>query len=237
MKVIRIAETIVHDLDIWKATDEQFNVDDSFGLDEDFNDADALAEFAGRACYQSWSRPNEATRKNADYIHSTVHEKGHESIMAHASVTYYITGVSRALTHELIRHRFLAFSELSQRYVDMEEAEYVTPPALDGSRYGSDILNDVWSKSKFEYTELVNLLEGKYFSRKQAREAARAVLPSMTETKIVATGSVRAWRDFLKQRWSVHADAEIRNLAGEILKDLRLVAPHSVADIPEEPYQ
>lgn len=235
MKVTRIAETVIDGLAIAEATEgyDPWCID---GEEQSVSHIDALAEVAGRACYQSWSRPNEATRKNADYIRSAVHEKGHESIMAHASVTYYITGVSRALTHELIRHRFLAFSELSQRYVDMGEALYVEPPALTNEYDRADLAGLV-GLARERYDLIVESLKEGGLSNKAAREAARAVLPSAMETKIVVTGNIRAFRDFLNQRWSVHADAEIRQLAGEILKDLRLVAPNSVADIPEEPYQ
>jgi len=227
LKVTRIAET--------KLIDPTFG--GVFSREGDVTDADHLAEGAGRACYESWSRPNPKTAKNADYIRSTVHEKAHESITAHASVTYYITGVSRALTHELIRHRFLAFSELSQRYVDIENLEFVDPPLLRGIAEWPFYKEMVSRAVRFAYKSLVGLLTPLTGSRKRAREAARSVFPNMTETRIVVSGNIRAWRDFIKQRWSVHADAEIRELAGEILKDLRKVAPNTFADIPEEPYE
>lgn len=227
MQVTRIAET--------KLTDPTFG--GVFSQEGDVTDADHLTEGAGRACYESWSRPNEVTRKNADYIRSTVHEKKHESITAHASVTYYITGVSRALTHEMIRHRWLAFSELSQRYVDIEDMEFIDPPALRGVKEWPRYKSAVAKVTRFAYKALVGILVPLTGSRKKAREAARAVFPNMTETRIVVTGNMRAWRDFIAQRWSQQADAEIRELAGLILADLRKVAPNTFADVPEEPYQ
>lgn len=230
MKIHRIAETAVN-WHLWAdATDGKFDA----LAEPNVESADLLAEFAGRSCYLSWDRPNDLTRKNADYIRSTVHEKAHESITAHASVTYYVTGVSRALTHELIRSRFLAFSEVSQRYVDVDRLGTVIPPALRELNVKG---NDPTTFSREWYWEIVEYLTGKGLPRKQAREAARAVLPSMIESRIVVSGNLRAWRDFLKQRWSVHADAEIRELAGEILTDLRKVAPHTFADIPVQPYE
>lgn len=215
-----------------QATDDRFDPGYPGGVE----DADLLAEFSGRACYQSWSRPNPATAKNEDYIRSTVHEKGHESITAHASVTYYITGVSRALTHELIRHRWLAFSELSQRYVNMAEGHSVVHPGLQDDQL-MDLLAGQTVNAMEIYEGVVHYLENKGYSRKEAREAARQFLPQAMETKILVTGNMRAWRNFLRQRWSVHADAEIRELAGLILADLRQIAPNTVADIPEEPYE
>src|SRR3712207_7558756 len=75
---------------------------------------EALAEFAGRACYQSWDKPNPATATNAGYLRHIL-EVGHLSVLEHGTVTMYLTGVSRSLTHELIRHRHFSFSQLSQR--------------------------------------------------------------------------------------------------------------------------
>lgn len=76
----------------------------------------ALVEFAGRACYQSWSKPNPKTATNAGYIKHII-DVGHFSVLEHASVSFYITGLSRSCTHELIRHRHFSYSQLSQRYV------------------------------------------------------------------------------------------------------------------------
>lgn len=205
-------------------------------LDPETTDADALAEGSGRACYQAWSRPNPATRKNVDYLRHII-DSGHFSVLEHASATFYIEGVSRSLTHELIRHRHLSYSQLSQRFVNEEDAEFVVPPALEGTEEASDILENNFRLIIEDYNYLVRMLQDdKGLTRKQAREAARAVLPNMTETKIVVTGNMRAWRDFLSKRWHVAADAEIRQLAGEILKQLRTVAPNSFQDVPEEPY-
>src|SRR5690554_342524 len=92
-------------------------------------DADLLAEFAGRSCYQSFHKPNPKTEANQDYLRNILNQ-GHFSVLEHASATFYVTGVSRALTHELIRHRHLSYSELSQRFVNVEDAEVVIPPAL-----------------------------------------------------------------------------------------------------------
>lgn len=213
---------------------------------DDEASADELAEFAGRACYQSWTRPNPKTATNQGYLKNILDQK-HESVLEHASATFYVEGVSRALTHELIRHRHLSYSELSQRYVNVEDAPVVIPPALrdhaaahPGNKnqvpvdmrliYGSE-------DAKARYRDLVKTLTESGVPRKQAREAARAALPNATETKIVVSGNMRAWRDMLKKRWHVAADAEIREFAGYVLEELRLIAPNSFQDIPEEPYE
>ena len=90
--------------------------------DTDADGGEALVEFAGRACYQSWSKPNPRTATNAGYLKHII-DVGHFSVLEHASVSFYITGISRSCTHELIRHRHFSYSQLSQRYVPENEAQ------------------------------------------------------------------------------------------------------------------
>lgn len=197
-------------------------------------DADLLAEFAGRSCYQSFHKPNPKTEANHDYLKNIL-DQGHFSVLEHASATFYVTGVSRALTHELIRHRHLSYSELSQRFVDLDEANTVIPPALRDEDDAE--LLEVMDACANSYNVLVDYLTNvKGLKRKQAREAARAVMPNMTETRIVVTGNMRAWRDMLFKRYSVHADAEIREFAAEVLRQLKLIAPGQFQDFPEVPF-
>lgn len=197
-------------------------------------DFDGLAEFAGRACYQSWTKPNPATAGSEGY-HANTLGQGHFSIYEHASMTLYVEGVSRALTHELIRHRHLSYSQLSQRFVaeDKRDDSYVIPPALRDDIEGERLLAEAYEEAQAYYRALVEHLLGKGLPRKQAREAARAVLPNMQETKIVVTGNVRAWRDFLGKRLDPAADAEIREFAYEVLAILRDLAPHSMQDFDD----
>lgn len=203
------------------------------GLQDNVTGADSLAEFAGRSCYQSFSRPNPKTAKNEDYL-ANILRQGHESVLEHASASFYIEGISRACTHEIIRHRHLSYSQLSQRFVDESEAEIVCPPAI-AETGGTWFLRDANEDSKETYASLVSALTAEGLPRKQAREAARAVLPNMTETKIVVTGNMRAWRDFVKKRYTLAADAEIRKVAGLILGELRQLAPNSFQDLPTDP--
>ena len=195
--------------------------------------ADTLAEFAGRACYQSFDKPNPNTRSNKGYLANILRQQ-HESVLEHASASFYVEGVSRNLLLELERHRHLSFSVISQRYVDSSETEFVHPPALqDVDTLALDL---TIGASREVYQEIVEILEGKGYGRKQAREAARAILPGGIETKFVVTGNMRAWRDVLRKRYSIHADAEIRKLASELLKQLREIAPNSFQDFPEVPF-
>ena len=196
----------------------------------------ALVEFAGRACYQSWAKPNPRTATNAGYL-SHIIDVGHFSVLEHASVSFYITGISRSCTHELIRHRHFSYSQLSQRYVPENEAHVVVPPALEDDPELQQILLAAADASRAAYQELLSRLEAKFadqpnavLRRKQARQAARAVLPNDTETRIVVTGNYRAWRHFIAMRASEHADVEIRRLAIACLRQLSDIAPSVFAD-------
>lgn len=224
MRVSLIGWTIAHPDAMEYVTDDVWEMPEA-------EDMDSIAEFAGRACYQSWERPNPKTAANDDYLANVIGQ-GHESVLAHASASFYAEGVSRSLTHELIRSRFLAFSELSQRYVDMKTAEYVIPPALQGDPHAEALLKESWDSARQTYKVLTYWLENTTeLSKKEIREAARSVLPNMAETRIVVSGNMRAWRDFLKQRLSPHADAEIRAFAEEIKRQLLYVAPNSMTGI------
>jgi thymidylate synthase (FAD) len=202
----------------------------------DADGGEALAEFAGRACYQSWSKPNKATATNAGYLRHIL-EVGHLSVLEHGVVTFYVTGVSRSFTHELIRHRHLSYSQLSQRYVPEREAAMVEPDVIADDPELHKRFVEATDASVRAYNELLAGLEERFadienatLRRKQARQAARAVLPNATETRIVVTGNYRAWRHFVAMRASEHADVEIRELAVECLRQLKGVAPNVFAD-------
>ena len=189
-------------------------------------DGERLAEFAGRLCYMSQHNP--AKRETREYLEN-IKKQGHGSVLEHANYSLLLEGVSRSLTHELVRHRAgFAYSQLSQRYVDESEACFVVPPAVAGD----DTLETAW-KAQVEgaqaaYVALVEQLMTRYgwvadrvHRRKMAREAARAVLPNATETKVVVTGNVRAWRTMLELRSSEGAELEIRRLAVAVLRLLQ----------------
>jgi thymidylate synthase (FAD) len=207
----------------------------------DADGGQALAEFAGRACYQSWSKPNPATASNAGYIRHIL-EVGHLSVLEHGSVSFYLTGMSRSLTHELIRHRHFSYSQLSQRYVPERNAAMVEPEVIASEPELHAKFVAAAEASLQAYTELLEGLEKKFadvpnatLRRKQARQAARAVLPNATETRIVVTGNYRAWRHFIAMRASEHADVEIRALAVACLRELQRVAGNVFADFTISP--
>jgi len=198
-------------------------------------DGERLAEFAGRLCYMSQKNP--AKRATRDYLEN-IKKQGHGSVLEHANYSLLLEGVSRSLTHELVRHRAgFAYSQLSQRYVDESEANFVVPPAI----IGDEALETQWrtqiEEAQRSYVRLVEQLMERYgwvadkvHRRKMAREAARGVLPNSTETKIVVTANARAWRTMLELRSSEGAELEIRRCAVMILQLLSRETPGFFSD-------
>jgi thymidylate synthase (FAD) len=213
-----------------------FETPEGVPWETDADGGQALAEFAGRACYQSWKKPNPATATNAGYLHHIL-EVGHLSVLEHGTVTFYLSGISRSLTHELIRHRHFSYSQLSQSYVPERDAAMVEPDVIAGDPELHAKFVAASDAAVAAYTDLLEGLEKKFadvehatLRRKQARQAARAMLPNATETRIVVTGNYRAWRHFVAMRATEHADVEIRNLAISCLRELKRVAGNVFAD-------
>lgn len=199
-------------------------------------DGEALVEFAGRACYETWNKPNPQTADNEAYLRHVL-EVGHVALFEHATATIYIRGLSRSCAQELTRHRHFSFSQLSQRFVPDSANNVVAPAAIREDEELLKLFDTAVDQSRQAYNDLLGALEAKtegepnaLLRRKQARQAARAVLPNATETRIVVTGNYRTWRHFIGMRATEHADAEIRELAVSCLRELRKVAPNAFAD-------
>jgi len=201
--------------------------------------AEALCEIAGRVCYLSFGA-KQGRKTNREYLANII-ESEHGSVLEHAVWNLLITGVSRSFTHEFIRHRAgFGYSQLSQRYVDESEADFVEPAIIAGD----PTLHALWLKTiqacHAAYRGLVEGLEEKVdrnypsFSktqkRKMARQAARSVLPNATETKIFVTANARALRHFIELRASEGAEPEIRNVAIKVLRIMQKEAPSLFGD-------
>lgn len=190
------------------------------------DDASALVEFAGRACYGSWSRPNPATRSNPAYIGHILNQE-HYSVLEHAGFTVMLTGVSRSLTHELTRHRHLSYSQRSQRFVNEDNTPVIVPPLFRDDPEAQAVLAEIYDRTQEAYRKLAEIgarnlkaLPDKTLRRKRAREAARCVLTNMTESHIMVSGNHRAWREFFAKRGGLHVDAEMREVAITIFREV-----------------
>lgn len=208
-------------------------------IDPVATDAELLIEFAGRICYKSFGA-RQSPKSNEDYIRHLI-SQGHESVLEHATWSFVLSGVSRAFTHQLVRHRVgFAFSQLSQQYHEEREADFVRPVGLEMHPAAMEAWKKATQNTLNAYRKILAALE-KSLSEKPgnlprkeslraARSAARSVLPNATETVIAVTANARAIRHFLKVRGSIVGDDEMRCVAALILDSIREDAPAVFSD-------
>lgn len=179
--------------------------------------AEALLEHAGRACYRS--APQGDTGR---FLRSRIRE-GHESIIEHASATFEISGISRACSHQLVRHRLASYSQESQRYVDMSAPEFVVPPAIAENPEALALWDD-FGRTVVETYQRLRALGIR-------KEDARFVLPNAAATRIIVTMNFRSLRHFFSVRCDQAAQWEIRALALEMLRQIHALAPAVFDDL------
>lgn len=179
-----------------------------------------LLEHAGRVCYRSASRGDPEK-----FLHARIRE-GHESIIEHAAATFEISGISRACSHQLVRHRIASYSQESQRYVDMSSPEWVLPPAIAENPKAWAIWDGFANEVKATYQGLRELGVRK--------EDARFVLPNATATRIIVTMNFRELRTVFRLRISHGAQWEIRSVCVRMLELVYPVAPSVFGDLRQE---
>lgn len=180
--------------------------------------AEDLIEYAARVCYHSIGRcqPGSAEKMLPRLI-----ARGHESPLEHAYATFHVSGCSRAMTHQLVRHRLMAVSQQSQRYVSESNFDFVVPPSVS-------------EKDQQEYRHDMENLRGMYAKWKERglrNEDARFVLPNACKTEIVISANFREFRHIFKVRCVPQAQWEIRQACCEMLKILSGKAPFIFADL------
>lgn len=181
-------------------------------------DDELLADFAAGICYNS---PMKQTKER---IRKCI-EKGHESIIEHLSVTFLIEDVSRACSHQIVRHRLASYSQESQRRVDQKEAEWVIPESVALDNLALDTFESFYERTMDTYRVLRDMGIPK--------QDARFVLPNATKTRLVATMNLRGWRHFIEMRADRKAQWEIRDVALDILYDLYELYPTIFGDLFE----
>ena len=183
-------------------------------------EAEKLIEVAGRTSYLSFGKQGKDTEKA--FIRMLI-KRGHLSVLEHAYATFRISGISRAFTHQLVRHRLCAFTQQSQRYVDESNFNYIEPLSIKNHPEAHSAFVDFMGKARKAYQELQKLGIKK--------EDARFVLPNATESQIVVTTNLREWRHIIELRSEPGAQWEIRKTAIEILKILKRHAPTIFEDL------
>jgi len=179
-----------------------------------------LLEHAGRICYQSESRG-----EPGKFIQARVRE-GHESIIEHASASFEISGISRACSHQLVRHRLASYSQESQRYVEMRDPEWVLPPDV----VENDEAVAIWKDFAGDVTDAYEALRELGIKK----EDARFVLPNAAATRIIVTMNFRELLHFFRIRISRAAQWEIRDVGVRMLELLYAQAPSVFGDVRSE---
>jgi thymidylate synthase (FAD) len=180
-------------------------------------DSEKLVEQAGRLCYAS----EDKTGTKADWLKTRI-KQGHESLIEHASATFYIKA-SRALTHELVRHRIASYSQRSQRYVKETAPDYITPPEIAASKEAVEAYQKAMDSAWENYRKLLET--------GLKPEIARYVLPNACATEIICTWNFREIRHIVKLRTSAAALPEMRAVATRIKEIMKENAPQVFGDL------
>lgn len=181
-------------------------------------DAEKVIEQAGRTCYLSFDKAHSDSQK--DFIKRLI-KIGHESVLEHSYATFRIKNCSRAMTHQLVRHRLMAVSQQSQRYVDEDSFCYVVPESMP-AEFADDFHNDM---------KTIQQMYRKWRQRGLKKEDARFVLPNACTSEIVVSANFREWRHIFKLRTSPKAQWEIRKACSVMLGILTKSAPSCFEDI------
>ncbi|MHC1720088.1 MAG: FAD-dependent thymidylate synthase [Clostridiaceae bacterium] len=197
---------------------------------------EVLIAKAAKLCYSpvGIDEMNEAmdSEKTIKFINMLM-SMGHESPVEHVAFTFAVEGVSRSLTHQLVRHRIASYSQQSQRYVKLDQFQYIIPPEIEKDSKAKDVFTEAMEKSQKAYNDISDILKEKYLNEglsksaaeKKAIEDARYVFPNACETKIIITMNVRSLLNFFRHRCCNRAQWEIRELAFEMLKQVKKVSP------------
>lgn len=196
--------------------------------DRDYADSRGLSvlEVAGRGCYEAYGRKNEKTDSFDGYVKSMLEQK-HYSVLEHVSISIHLKGISRAASHEIVRHRHFSFSQQSQRYrASKTPYEVALHPELL-KHYKEEELMAFLVPDFVIASDVYDGLRKKGLAHKQASEAARAFLPNAAATHMVVTGNLRSWIEFVSKRDHPAADLEMQEIAKEVHRVLNTYYPEA----------
>jgi thymidylate synthase (FAD) len=213
-------------------------------------DSSQLCKTAGQTCYMSFGIKR-TTNENAAKYFERLTSAGHGSVLEHSNFSFLLYGISRSVTHELVRHRHLGFSQVSQRYVSGSVLRFVERPEYQSDERLHRLFEERADGVAAGYEAMANHLlewqEGgasmlsadyKTDARKKVQQTARSLLPNETEAPMVCTGNVRALRHVVEMRADAHAESEIRNLAVRIFlclvtADPILFGDYEIGELPD----
>jgi thymidylate synthase (FAD) len=183
-------------------------------------DPERTAAAAARQCYSKFSATRALQNMTDDDVSKQLRKvigNGHLSTLEHVSFTFSIEDISRACSHQLVRHRIASYSQQSMRYVRLEEINFITPESISNNDKAIALYNNALERCKECYKELQEI--------GVPTEDARYILPQASPTKIVVTMNVRALMNFFELRCCLRAQWEIRQLACKMLELVREIAP------------
>ena len=205
-------------------------------------DADVLTEFAGKSCYMSFDKnlnlnlSKVGGRPNSAYIQDGIIGNKHGSVLEHSSVTFFLTNVSRVVTHELVRHRAgTAFSQTSGRYVRSDEIDMYLPAELAAYPEAVAIFQRANEQMEDNLAELVKVTGIETMTnfglKKRLTSAFRRLIGNGQANHLVMTANHRAWRHIIEMRTSVHAEEEIRVIMSDVAQQLKDKFPTIYGDM------
>ena len=205
-------------------------------------DADVLTEFAGKSCYMSFDRQLNLNltkvggRPNSAYIQDGIIGNKHGSVLEHSTVTFFLTNVSRVVTHELVRHRAgTAFSQTSGRYVRSDEIDMYLPDELAVYPEAVAVFQRANEQMEDNLAELIKVTGIETMTsfglKKRLTSAFRRILGNGQANHLVMTGNHRAWRHIIEMRTSVHAEEEIRVIMSDVAQQLKDKFPTIYSDM------
>lgn len=208
------------------------------------NGEETIAQ-AGKLCYSRVGVDEIGEKQDEESIARYVKmlsDMGHLSPIEHVSFTFAVEGVSRVLTHQLVRHRLASYSQQSQRYVKLDQFDYIIPPEIDNDKEAKEIYVNHMKSCQKAYDDLVEILEKKHYedfikegmdekkakrsASKKAIEDARYTFPNACETKIVFTMNARTLLHFFNVRSCLRAQWEIREMSDQMLKLVKDIYPN-----------
>jgi len=209
------------------------------------SEPEKLVAASAKLCYSQLGADeimDDLSEENIEKFLKMLMTLGHQSPIEHCSFSFAVEGVSRTLTHQLVRHRIASYSQRSQRYVTEGQFQYIVPPAINENEKARKLYIEAMENNQKTYDDIANILKSQYIeqyikagmSEKQANssaeksaiEDARYVLPNACETKIMITMNARSLMHFFNVRCCTRAQWEIREMAELMLNEVKTVAPN-----------
>lgn len=207
-------------------------------------EGEKLVASAAKLCYSPVGIDRieeQLDEEKVDNFLNMLMDLGHESPIEHITFTFGVEGISRVLTHQLVRHRIASYSQQSQRYVKLDQFDYCIPPDIEANQKARELFIKAMEEDQRYYNDITDILSKDHFEKlikngydeksarsiaeKKAIEDARYVFPNACETKIVFTMNARSLFNFFRLRCCNRAQWEIRELATEMLRLVKTVYP------------